>query len=105
MCIGGAADGRDPRRKTLRVLRDKSGTNTSLRPLYAWSRQLERAASRATGEEPHPTLQHDPFGHGPVRGGGGATTRAVFETHAEEVLCPSLSPGQVVPMDNLSATR
>ena len=57
------------------------------------------------GQERHPALQHDAFGHGPVRGGGEATTRAVFEAYVEEALCPSLSPGQVVVMDNLPAHK
>src|SRR5215211_3130758 len=61
-------------------------------------RSSGRRASRATGEEPHPTLQHDPFGHGSVAVEG-ATTRAVLEAHVEEALCLSLSPGQVVAMD------
>ena len=34
-----------------------------------------------------------------------ATTRAVFEASVEEALCPTLSEGQVVVMDNLSAHR
>jgi transposase len=35
----------------------------------------------------------------------GATTRGVFETYLERVLAPSLRPGQVVMMDNLSAHK
>ena len=35
----------------------------------------------------------------------GSTTKAVFETYVERVLAPSLSPGQVVVMDNLGAHR
>jgi DDE superfamily endonuclease len=35
----------------------------------------------------------------------GATTARVFETHVEKVLIPSLEPGQIVVMDNLSAHR
>lgn len=35
----------------------------------------------------------------------GATTKVVFETYVERVLAPSLSPGQVVVMDNLGAHR
>ena len=34
-----------------------------------------------------------------------ATTSAVFEAYVEQVLVPSLSPGQVVVMDNLSAHK
>ncbi len=35
----------------------------------------------------------------------GATTKAVFEAYAGRVLAPSLSPGQIVVMDNLSAHK
>jgi transposase len=40
-----------------------------------------------------------------VPGGRGATTREVFETYLERVLAPTLGPGQVVVMDNLSAHK
>ena len=42
---------------------------------------------------------------GPSLAVEGATTRAVFETYVEEALAPSLRPGQVVVMDNLSAHK
>ncbi len=43
---------------------------------------------------------------GPSLAVEGATTRAVFEAYyLEEALCPSLSPGRVVVMDNLSAHK
>jgi hypothetical protein len=35
----------------------------------------------------------------------GATTKAVFEAYVEEALSPSLGPGQVVVMDNLSSHK
>ena len=35
----------------------------------------------------------------------GATTRAVFEAYLGQVLVPTLRPGQVVVMDNLSAHK
>jgi transposase len=35
----------------------------------------------------------------------GATTREVFEAYLQGVLAPTLSPGQVVVMDNLSAHK
>ena len=35
----------------------------------------------------------------------GSTTREVFETYIEKVLTPSLSPGQIVVMDNLSSHK
>ena len=42
---------------------------------------------------------------GPCMTVEGATTKAVFEAYVEEVLAPSLRPGQVVVMDNLGAHR
>ena len=35
----------------------------------------------------------------------GSTTREVFEAYLERVLAPTLRPGQVVLMDNLSAHK
>ena len=35
----------------------------------------------------------------------GSTTKAVFETYAERVLAPVLTPGQLVVMDNLSSHK
>jgi transposase len=58
------------------------------------------------GQERHPALQHDDPGHGaPSMAVEGPTTRAVFEAYVEEALCPSLSPGQAVVIDNLSAHK
>jgi transposase len=44
-------------------------------------------------------------GMGPSLTVEGATTSRVFETYVEKVLVPSLEPGQIVVMDNLSAHR
>lgn len=44
-------------------------------------------------------------GMGPSLAVEGATTKAVFETYIERVLAPSLSPGQIVVMDNLSSHK
>ena len=44
-------------------------------------------------------------GMGPCLAVEGATTKAVFEAYLERVLAPSLRPGQVVVMDNLSAHK
>ncbi len=44
-------------------------------------------------------------GMGPSMAVVGSTTKAVFEAYVERVLAPSLSPGQVVVMDNLGAHR
>jgi transposase len=44
-------------------------------------------------------------GMGPSLAVEGSTTRAVFEAYVEEALAPSLHPGQVVVMDNLTAHK
>ena len=44
-------------------------------------------------------------GMGPCLAVEGPTTKAVFETYVERVLAPSLKPGQVVVMDNLSSHK
>ena len=44
-------------------------------------------------------------GMGPSLTVEGATTAVVFEAYVEQVLAPSLCPGQVVVMDNLGAHR
>jgi len=44
-------------------------------------------------------------GMGPCLAVEGPTTREVFEAYLERVLAPSLGPGQVVVMDNLSSHK
>ena len=44
-------------------------------------------------------------GMGPCLVVEGATTKAIFEAYVEQALVPSLSPGQVVVMDNLTAHK
>ena len=44
-------------------------------------------------------------GMGPCLAVEGSTTTAVFEAYLEQVLTPSLGPGQVVVMDNLSSHK
>ncbi|MBA4117080.1 MAG: transposase [Rubrobacter sp.] len=44
-------------------------------------------------------------GMGPSLAVEGATTSGVFELYVEEVLAPTLAPGQVVVMDNLSSHK
>ena len=42
---------------------------------------------------------------GPALAVEGSTNKAVFEAYVERILAPSLRPGQVVVMDNLSAHK
>src|SRR5215217_4582371 len=76
------------------VFVDEMGSNISLAPVYAWSRRGERAFASVRVE-----------GMGPCLAVEGSTTREVFEAYLEHVLAPTLRPGQVVVMDNLTAHK
>ena len=99
------ADGIDAGRL---VFVDEMGSNTSLRPLYAWSRKGKRAfgsAPRNWGKNVTLLASITRGGLGPCLAVEGSTTREVFEAYLERVLAPTLRPGQVVVMDNLSAHK
>ena len=101
------AEGLQPER--LVVFVDEMGTNTSLAPLYAWSRRGERALAsvvpRNWGANVTLLASMTSQGMGPCLAVEGPTTREVFEAYLERVLAPSLRPGQVVVMDNLSSHK
>lgn len=90
------------------VFVDEMGTNTSLAPLYAWSRRGERArfeVPRNWGANVTLLSSMSVRGMGPCLAVEGPTTKAVFEAYLEGVLVPSLRSGQVVVMDNLSSHK
>ena len=90
------------------VFVDEMGTNTSLYPLYAWSKRGERARMKVPRNRgPNTTLlaSMKAEGMGPCMAVVGSTTREVFEAYVELVLAPSLCPGQIVVMDNLTAHK
>jgi transposase len=90
------------------VFVDEMGTNVSLCPLYAWSPKGQRAfgsAPRNWGRNVTLLASITHRGLGPSLAVEGATTREVFETYLEGVLAPTLEPGQMVVMDNLSAHK
>ena len=90
------------------VFVDETGTNTSLSPVYAWSKRGERARMKVPrNREPNTTLlaSMKAEGMGPCMAVVGSTTREVFEAYVELVLAPSLCPGQIVVMDNLTAHK
>jgi transposase len=90
------------------VFVDEMGTNVSLSPLYAWSPKGQRAfgsAPRNWGKNVTLLASIAREGLGPCLAVEGSTTREVFETCLEHVLVPTLGPGQVVVMDNLSAHK
>ena len=90
------------------VFVDEMGTNASLSPLYGWARRGRRVcfeAPRNWGKNVTLLASMSRSGMGPCLAVEGATTREVFEAYLEGVLAPSLRPGQVVVLDNLSAHK
>ena len=95
----------DPQRL---IFVDEMGANTSLSPLRAWSRRGQRAhgsVPRNRGKNTTLLSSMSVEGMGPSLAVEGTTDREVFEAYVEEVLAPSLRPGQVVVMDNLTAHK
>ena len=87
---------------------DECGSNVGLAPLRARAPRGERAfgkAPRNRGKNTTLLASMGAGGMGPCFAVEGGTTRAVFEAYVELVLAPSLSSGQVVVMDNLSAHK
>ena len=87
---------------------DEMGANVSLSPLYAYSRRGERAfgsAPRNWGENVTLLASLTATGLGPCLAVEGPITREVFEVYLERILAPSLKPGQIVVVDNLSAHK
>jgi len=90
------------------VFVDEMGSDTSLSPLYGWSRVGERLRARAPknwGRNVTLLSSMSTKGMGPSVAVEGATTRAVFEAYVEQALAPSPREGQIVVMDNLSAHK
>lgn len=87
---------------------DECSTNTSLSPIYGWSRRGQRVcfeAPRNWGANVTLLSSMSLEGMGPSMAVEGATTKAVFEAYVDRVLAPALSPGQIVVMDNLSSHK
>ena len=87
---------------------EECSTNTSLSPIYGWSRRGSRVCfevPRNWGANVTLLSSMSCSGMGPSLAVEGPTTREVFETYIEKVLAPALREGQVVIMDNLSAQR
>ena len=95
----------DPRRL---VFVDECGTNIGLAPRRARAPKGERArgsAPRNRGKNTTLLASMGPEGMGPCLAVEGGTTGALFEAYVERVLAPSLLPGRVVVMDDLSAHK
>ena len=95
-------------RETLRVRGRVFHQHLALSPIYGWSRRGSRVSFKAPrnwGANVTLLSSMGGLGMGPSMAVEGATTRAVFEAYVGEVLAPSLSPGPIVVMDNLSAHK
>jgi transposase len=87
---------------------EEMGANTSLSVLRAWSRRGERAycsVPRNRGKNTTLLASMSMEGMGPSLAVEGTTSATVFETYVKKVLAPTLRPGQIVVMDNLSAHK
>jgi hypothetical protein len=87
---------------------DECGAHTSLAPIYGYAprgHRLYLSAPRSRGKNTTLLSSMTTDGMGPSLTVEGATTARVFETYVGKVLLPSLEPGQIVVMDNLSAHR
>jgi len=90
------------------VFVDECGTHTSLAPLYGYApigERLRLSVPRKRGKNTTLLSSMSLEGMGPSLTVEGATTAVVFEAYVEQVLAPSLRPGEVVVMDNLGAHR
>ena len=90
------------------VFVDEMGSNTALSSLFAWARRGERAfgkAPRNRGKNTTLLASMSAEGMGSCLAVLGSATKAVFESYVEQILAPSLSPGLVVVMDNLSVHK
>jgi transposase len=91
------------------VFVDECRTHTSLAPLYGWAPKGQRACMKVARNWGTTTttllasISREVIG--PSLAVEGATTREVFEAYLEHVLAPSLKPGQLVVMDNLSSHK
>ncbi len=90
------------------VVVDECGSNINLTPMYARAPRGERAfgaVPRNTKKNTTLIASMTTAGMGPAMLVDGATDTATFEAYVEHVLTPTLPPGKVVVLDNLSAHK
>ncbi len=90
------------------VVVDECGSNINLAPRYARAPRGERAygsAPRNTEQNTTLIASITEAGMGPAMVLTGAADTPAFEAYVDKVLAPSLAPGAVVVMDNLSAHK
>lgn len=90
------------------IFLDETSTPTTMTPVRARSRRGTRVVDRVPhGKWESVTLLATltPTGLGPGVQFTGALDRDAFEAFVEEILVPSLTPGQIVVLDNLSVHK
>lgn len=88
------------------VIVDETGSNIGLTPLYAYAPRGKRAYGRIPrnrGKNTTLLASLSLSGMGAAMILEGASDTLAFEYYVERILAPSLKPGQVVVMDNLSS--
>jgi len=100
-----AAKALDPRRF---VVVDESATTIALTRRYGWARHDERLVAAVPRNHGTPTSLVAALtltGLGPVMTREGAIDTPAFVAYVQEALCPTLEPGQIVILDNLSVHK
>lgn len=90
------------------VVIDEFGSNLDMTPRYARAPKGERAIAAVPRNTPPNTTTIGSLttsGMGPSLMTVGGVTSELFEAYVEQILGPTLRPGQVVLIDNLSAHK
>lgn len=90
------------------VFVDECGTHVALTPLYAWAPRGERAygaVPRNRGQHLTRIAALTAAGCAAAMALDGAADGPAFEAYVREVLVPTLRPGQIVILDNLSVHK
>ena len=87
------------------VFVDETGSHIAMTPLYAYAPRGQRAVGKVPrnyGAIMSVIASMSLTGMGPAFVLDGAADSAAFEVYVEQILAPSLRPGQIVILDNLS---
>lgn len=87
------------------VIVDETGIQISMTPLYAYAPRGERALGKVPrnyGANLTLIASLSLFGMGEALLMDRSVDAVAFETYIEQILAPSLHPGQIVILDNLS---
>jgi transposase len=90
------------------VVVDECGSNIALTPLYGWAPKGQRvhgSVPRNRGKNTTLLASLSLSGLGACMILEGSVNTLAFETYVEQILAPSLSAGQIVVLDNLSAHK